>query len=58
MKATVFLLVLMAFGAQTALAGGHEGGSSNNPLDTRIFKNGLWFGAGGIYSNVDPDFNG
>ena len=41
MKATAFLLVALAFIAQPALAQ-----SSSNPLDTRIFKNGLWFGAG------------
>lgn len=50
MKATAFLLVALAFIAQPAMAQ-----SSSNPLDTRIFKNGLWFGAGGSYSNLDVD---
>ena len=53
MKATAFLLVALAFIAQPALAQ-----SSSNPLDTRIFKNGLWFGAGGNWNFVDPDFSG
>jgi hypothetical protein len=45
MKATVFLVTLLAFSAQAAFASGHTGNSSD-PLDTRIYKNGLWFGAG------------
>ena len=57
MKATAVLLAALALFAQPALSA-TPSGSSNNPLDTRIFKNGLWFGAGGIYSNLDPDGSG
>ncbi|UCG71309.1 MAG: outer membrane beta-barrel protein [Chromatiales bacterium] len=53
MKATALLLVALAFVAQPAFSQ-----SADNPLDTRIFKNGLWFGAGGNWSFVDPDFSG
>jgi hypothetical protein len=27
--------------------------SSNDPLDTRIFKNGIWLGGGGVWTNAD-----
>ena len=54
MKATVFLVTLLAFSAQAAFASGHTGNSSD-PLDTRIYKNGLWFGAGVNWTDVDPD---
>lgn len=53
MKATALLLVALAFIAQPAMAQ-----SSDNPLDTRIFKNGLWFGAGGSWASLDPDGSG
>lgn len=53
MKATAILLAALAFAAQPAFAQ-----SSNDPLETRIFKNGLWFGAGGIWSDLDPDISG
>jgi hypothetical protein len=53
MKATALLMVALAFIAQPAMAQNAESG-----LDARIFKNGLWFGGGAIYSNVDPDFSG
>ena len=29
--------------------------SASDPLDTRIFRNGLWLGAGAIWSNADID---
>jgi hypothetical protein len=50
MKATVILMVALACVAQTAMAQ-----SSGNPLDTRIYKNGVWLGGGINWTEIDPD---
>lgn len=53
MKATFVVLALLAVTAQSAMAA-----SSDNPLDTRIYKNGLWVGGGLNWTSVDPDSGG
>ena len=54
MKATTILVALMALFSQAVMAGGHSGNSSD-PLDTRIYKNGIWVGGGLNWTDIDPD---
>lgn len=50
MKKTAIVLAAVAVFSQAAFAQ-----SSTDPLDTRVFKNGLWIGGGGSWTNGEID---